>query len=557
MQMQRIIGKVGLLFISVGAMIGSGWLFGPLYAAQIAGPASILAWSIGGFLVFIVALSFSELSTMLPVTGGIARFPQFSHGPMVSFTLTWIAWLAYALLPPIEIQALLQYSSNYIPWLMHSVDGKPALSHAGFVAAAILLLSMSYLNIIGIRMVAKFNNVLVWLKILVPVLTGVTLILCSAHFHNLSQHGGFLPYHIKSVLTALPMAGVIFSFFGFRLAIEVAGEAKNPQKTLPIALLGSLVICILVYTFVQFAFVVAVPSHALANGWDKLKFLGDAGPFVGMAAGLGLTWLIIVLYFDAFYSPFGSALMVVTTTARLDYAMAVNRYVPSYLTKLNKKGVPYLAVLTNFVVGMILLLPFPGWQKLAGFILSALVISHAIAPISLIALRKQLPDVPRPFRLPLATPLCLISFIILNLIGYWTGWSTMSKMYVAAIIGFAVLGCYHLFQGENRPKLHLKNAAWLLPYFVGMALISYYGSFGGGKGDITFGWDFVIITIFSIGIFFLGVSQRLPAGEAAFQIANEQSLLPFIDKEKLPDIIINQQTAKFQKFQFADDGGNL
>ncbi len=530
--MQRIIGKIGLLFISVGAMIGSGWLFGPLYAAQIAGPASILAWPLGGLLVFIIALSFAELATTFPVTGGIARFPQFSHGPLVSFTMTWIAWLAYALLPPIEVQALLQYSSTHFPWLIHEKAGNQGLSGYGFVVATVLLLFMSVLNIYGIKLVSRFNVVLVVAKILVPLLTGFTLLFSAAHFANLHQYGGFMPSGLKGLVTALPAAGVVFSFFGFRLAIEVAGEAKNPQRSLPIALLGSLVICIVLYTFVQFAFVSVIPGNLLAQGWQALAFSGDAGPLVGMSAAFGLTWLVLILYCDAIYSPFGSALIVVTSTARLDYAMAVNKYVPKFLTKLNSRGVPYLAILVNFITGMILLLPFPGWQKLASFILSALVVSHAIAPITLVALRKQLPNINRPFRLPYATALCLLSFFILNLIAYWTGWATLSKMYLAGLIGFIVLFVYRAFQGADKPILHWRNAWWLIPYFAGMAIISYLGSFGGGKEVITFGWDFVVLAVFSIVIFYFAVKARLPTKIAALQVAQEHALLPFLHSDQ-------------------------
>ena len=91
MQVERQVSRLALLCISVGAMIGSGWLFGPLYAAQIAGPAAVLSWVLGGSLVIVIALSFAELSAMLPVTGGLARFPQFTHGAMVSYMMTWVA----------------------------------------------------------------------------------------------------------------------------------------------------------------------------------------------------------------------------------------------------------------------------------------------------------------------------------------------------------------------------------------------------------------------------------------------------------------------------------
>jgi len=525
MQMQRVVGRLGLLFVSISAMVGSGWLFGSLYAAQIAGPAAVISWVLGGSLVIVVSFTFAELGAMLPVTGGIARFPQFTHGTLVSFVMTWIAWIAYALLPPIEVQALIQYASNYLPWLVYQVDGKPALSGEGFGVAILLLLFMCYLNIVGVRFITRLNNYLVWLKLLIPTLTAVVLITVAFHAGNFTQHGGFAPYGLKGILTSLPMAGVVFSFFGFRISIELAGEAKNPQKALPLALIGGLVITIVLYTLVQFAFIGAVSPADLAGGWKNLAFAGDAGPFVGLAAGLGIGWLVTILYADAVISPFGSALMVVTTTARLDYAMAVNRYVPKGLAKLNKKGVPHVAIMVNFVVGALLLLPFPGWQRLATFILAALVISHSIAPISLVALRKQVPDMKRPFRLPYATGFSLLAFIILALLTYWTGWNTLWKMYVGAIIGLIFLFIYRFIQGEDKPPLHWDTSKWMVPYFVGMALISYLGDFGGGIQVIPFGWDMLTVALFATVIFFMAIKQCLSPEEAQAAIAREQQLL--------------------------------
>lgn len=526
MEMQRVVSKVSLLFVSVGAMLGAGWLMGPLFAAKIAGPAAVLSWIVGGLMVIIVSLTFSELSAMLPLAGGIARFPQFSYGSLVSYIMTWLAWIAYALITPTEVQTLLQYIGPYFPQLIHHNHGDVGLSGIGYIVAALLLIIMSALNIYGIRLVTRFNNILVILKLLFPIIVIVTLLSITFHGSNFTSHGGFMPYGIKGILTSLPMAGVIFAFFGFRLSVELGGEVKNPQVALPLALIGSLVICIIIYALLQYVFIAIVPASALAHGWSHLSFSGESGPFVGIAAGLGLGWLVIMMYLAATVSPFGSALMVVTTTARVNYAMSANGYAPQSMLKLNKKGVPYVAIIINVIVGLILLAPLPGWQQLVGFVIAALVISHAIVPIALVALRKQVPNLHRPFRLPASTLIALVSFIILNEIGYWTGWETVWKMYAIGVIGIILLILYRLTQKAPKPPLHAKHAWWLLPYFVGMALFSYFGNFGGGKADMPFGMDMVYVAIFSIVIFYLALAQRLPAKETEELIECERHLFP-------------------------------
>ncbi len=527
MQVQRVIGNISLLFVSIGGVLGAGWLVGPLYTAKLAGPAAICSWLLGGAIIIIVALTFSELSAMIPLAGGIARFPQFSHGSLVSYIMTWIAWIAYSLITPTEVQTLLQYLGSYFPELVaYHGHNDIGLSVVGYLAAALLLIIMSTINIYGIRLVIKFNNLLVALKLLLPLIIVATLLLVDFHPNNFTGHGGFAPYGIKGVLLSLPLAGVIFAFFGFRISVELGGEAKNPQVALPLAIIGSLVICMLLYVLIQYTFIVAIPANALANGWAALRFAGDSGPFVGIAAKIGLTWLIALIYTAAIISAFGSALMIVTTTARVNYAMSKNGYAPQGMLKLSRQKVPYVAIIVNLIVGLILLAPLPGWKELVGFVITALVISHAIVPITLVAMRKQVPNIYRPFRLPAATLLSLLSFVILSLIAYWAGWQTMWEMLVVILIGLLLLMIYRLQQRPPKPALHLKQAWWLALYLAGMALFSYYGNFGGGKGRLPFGIDMIALTIFSVAIFFIALAQRLSASATQEQLERERYLFP-------------------------------
>ena len=106
--LQRQIGPVALLFTGITGIIGSGWLFASLYAAQIAGPAAIISWMIGGGVALLLALIYAEIGGMLPLAGAIARIPYFSHGAMSGFMAGWLCWIAYVATAPIEVTAVLQ-----------------------------------------------------------------------------------------------------------------------------------------------------------------------------------------------------------------------------------------------------------------------------------------------------------------------------------------------------------------------------------------------------------------------------------------------------------------
>src|SRR4051812_1081596 len=124
-QLKRHVGIIGLLFASVGSIIGSGWLFGALNAAVAAGPAAIISWVIGGVMIMLIALTYAELGTMFPLSGGVVRYPHLSFGSFASYTSGWITWVAVATTAPIEVEAALQYATKFLPFTHeHLVDGE-------------------------------------------------------------------------------------------------------------------------------------------------------------------------------------------------------------------------------------------------------------------------------------------------------------------------------------------------------------------------------------------------------------------------------------------------
>ena len=494
---------MGLLLAAVTAMVGSGWLFGPLYAAKLAGSSSIFAWMLGGVFMLILAMPFAELGSMFPLNGGLVRFMEFSHGPLVAFTMGLSAWYAAAIVSPIETLALIQYSSSYIPHLMHTVAGNPILTGTGVLVAISLMAVLCAFNTLSARTVTKTNYFIVAFKILIPITTVVALMLTAFHPHNFAVPSGhFETSYFKNMLSAIPNAGIVFSFLGFTTAVQLAGESKNPKRAIFWSLLGSLLICTVLYTMIQTAFIGAVNPHQLAYGWNHLTFAAHNGPFAGIAASIGLVWLVYILYADAIISPLGTAVIYTASTARVNYALSSSGFMPKSMQKLNRKGVPIVALLVNFVFGSLLFLPFPGWSSMVGFLVSGFVFTYGVGPLALMVLRKKLPNQDRPFRLPFASIFSVLSFYIGNLVLFWTGWDTLSKLLVFLVAGLIILGAYKLVKKDNHLKsMNAKAGLWLIPYLLGLAVISYLGSFGGGIGVLPFGIDFLVIFFFSAGIY--------------------------------------------------------
>ena len=504
--LRRDITKWQLFAAAVGGIVGSGWLFGPMLVAQDTGVAAIFAWAVGGLLMMLVALTFAELGTAYPVAGGTARYAHFSHGPWVSFTLAWVSYLASAIVPAIETMAAVRYAANYIPHLVVHVAAGLALSSYGIVVSCILMALMCVINVYAVRVFAKSSIWVVLWKISIPIIAA--LFLLHGHISNLmhiGSKGSWLPYGVAAFLNALPTAGIIFSFIGYSPAIQLAAEAKNPQRAVPFAIIGSIIFAILLYVLIQTAFIAALPAASLQHGWHHLAFLHDSGPVAALLAASGFMWMVKVIYLDAIISPLGTAFIYTASTARLTYALSSNAYFPEVLQELNAAKVPYKSIALNFLVGILFFLPFPGWQEMVSFLVSCFILAYAVGPIACVVLRQKDAKRARPFKLRAHRIISNIAFIICNLLIYWSGWDVVWKMMLAVGFGYIYLFIFLYLKRQSIADLHFRAGIWTIPYLLGLYILSYIGDFG-GRHYLSFGWDMLVIAIFSVLIFRYAIS---------------------------------------------------
>src|SRR5882672_9876773 len=408
-ELSRTIGFWGLTFVSLGSIIGSGWLLGALNAAVVAGPASLISWVLSAIILTVLALIHAELGTSYPVAGGTARFPYFAFGALAGFTAGWAAWLQSVAVAPIEVEASLSYL-NSIHWVREN------------------------LNMLGAKLLSESNTLMVLWKAAVPVLAIVVIMSLSFHPSNFTAGGGFAPHGVHGIFMALPL-GVVFALQGFEQAVQMAGEAKDPQRHLSRAIMLAMAVGAVLYILLEVCFVGGLEPANLVRGWDSPIGVGDYGPYYTLATTVGAGWLATILIIDAFVSPAGTGMIYVGTTARLSYALGQEEVLPNELTQVNRRGVPVYSILLAFVVGEIFFLPFPSWSKLVGIITSATAIMYAFAPVSAAALRKRDPDRHRPYRMPWPAVLNPMGFCFANLIIYWSGFDVIWKLLGLIFVG--------------------------------------------------------------------------------------------------------------------------
>lgn len=520
MKFQRRIGTFGILCASLGGIVGSGWLFGSLFAAQMAGPASLISWIIGGFSIMFLALTFAELSSMFPISGGVAAFPIFTHGKLAGFILTWVTWVTYVVSIAQEVQSTVLYLGNRYPSWIKKEDGINVFTETGFLVAFGITFVLILINSFGSKILSNTNALVTVWKLIVPFAVVVIFLFTAHNYQNLSlpHAGGFAPYGIEGILSAVALAGVVYSFCGFQHGAILAGEAKNPQKSIPIALIGSLLICMLLYIGLQYAFITALPESAIAQGWNHLSFTGDAGPLAGIAVILGLGWLAGFLYVDAIVSPLGTGVLYISSSARIVQNMGISGNAPKFFAKITKAGTPLRAVILSVAVSLLAFLPFKGWQEIVSFLSSALVFSFAVGPICLFALRKQQPKRNRPFRLPMGNFISFIAFYVCNMMIFWSGWTVIWKLGVTLVAGaivFIISNYLHKNTENKITKSDYIAALWFIPYMGIFCILSYFSSFQGGTRDIPLGIDFGIMFVFSLAIFYLSRTLCLSHEESS------------------------------------------
>ncbi|MEV6025914.1 APC family permease [Streptomyces sp. NPDC052036] len=501
--LRRDVGLIGLMWASVGSIIGSGWLYGAEKAVVTAGPAAIISWLIGTLAIVLLALVHAELGGMFPVAGGTARYPHYAFGGLAGMSFGWFSWLQAATVAPIEVEAMIGYAGHW-HWAQGLQHSDSTLTTSGFAVAVVLMAVFVVVNFLGVRVLAHTNSAATWWKIAVPLAAIFIIAVGNFHPHNFTAHG-FAPFGAKGVLGAISGSGIIFALLGFEQAIQLAGESRNPKRDLPRATLGSVAIGAAIYVLLQVVFIGALPLSSFAHGWDKLNFPGISGPWAGLATLVGLGWLSVVLYIDAVISPGGTGLIYTTATSRVSYGLSKNGYAPKLFEKTDARGVPWFGLAISFITGVICFLPFPSWQELVGFITSASVLMYAGAPLAYGVFSDRLPNLERPYRLPAGKVIAPLSFVVANLIIYWAGWDTLWRLGVAIILGYVLLGGYAWYATAkglpDAPRLDWRAAQWLPVYLVGLGLISWQGGFG-GQGHIGLWWDMLVIAAFSLLIYY-------------------------------------------------------
>ena len=464
--LHRSLGAFQLTMLGVGAIIGTGIFVLTAEAAQKAGPAMMISFIIAGFVCAVAALCYAEMASMVPVSGSAYTYSYAVMGEMLAWMVGWALVLEYA----VAAGAVAVGWSGYFVGLLREFLGVdlgtvwtagPIDGGLFNVPAFLIALFVTWLLIIGTKESAFVNAILVAVKIAALSL----FVVLALPVMNSQNFEPFAPLGFAGVSAAA--ASIFFAYVGFDAVSTAAEETKNPQRNMPIGLIGSLAICTLFYLLVAAGVIGSVGAQPLldaaGNGiapgskelaaacaaqasevvvcskealaWT-LREIGwqQVGNLVGLAAGLALPSVILMMMFGQ---------------TRIFFVMSRDGLLPEVLSKVHPKyKTPHVVTMITGVFVAFFAALFPV-GALADISNSGTLFAFAMVAVAVLILRKRDPNRARPFRTPavmLVAPLAAIGCVYL----FWS-LSTYTKL---LFVGWAVIGLLVYF-GYSRSRSHV------------------------------------------------------------------------------------------------------
>jgi APA family basic amino acid/polyamine antiporter len=449
-RLNRVLRAPALIAVGLGATIGTGiFVLTGTVAATQAGPALALSLLIAAFGCALAALCYAEFAAFLPVSGSAYSYAYATLGEGIAWFIGWNLTLEYML----SASAVAVGWSGYVVNLLNSVNihlpqalinapfGKTESGHLGLtgaivnVPAVLIVAAMSALCYVGVKQSTGVNNLMVLVKvgiIVVFVIAGLSFI-DSANWHPFipPNTGTFGHFGWSGILQGAAI--IFFSYVGFDTASTTALEARNPQRDVPIGILGTLIISSVLY----------VAMAAVMTGMVSYTQLNVEAPVaVALDAHPQLAWLGVFVKVGAIVGMTSVILMSLLGQPRILLAMADDGLLPPAMSRCHARyRTPHVATAVSGVIAAFFAGLFP-LNVLGELISIGILLAFAVVCIGVLVLRKTRPDAHRPFRVPFAPVTCVLGALVCLGMMLALPNDTWWRLLVWTVIGFAIYAAY-------------------------------------------------------------------------------------------------------------------
>ena len=458
--LKRVLGALDLTLLGIGAIIGTGiFVLTGQAAAAHAGPAVVLSMIVAGLASALAALCYAEFASAVPVAGSAYTYGYATLGELVAWVIGWDRVLEYA--PGAAtvavgwsgyVVSMLADAGMPFPPLFSAAPGTPIVLADGTTATALFNLpailisaAATVLLVIGIRESARVNAVIVFIKVAVVLLIiGLGGLFVSADNWRPfipENTGAFGDYGWSGVLRG---AGVIFfAYIGFDAVSTAAQESRNPQRDMPLGIIGSLVICTILYVLVSGVMVGLVPYQQLGVP-APMALAVDAA----RVQGTGTAWqplldmMPFVVKLGAIMGLSSTIIVQMMAQPRIFLAMGQDGLLPSWASRIHPRfRTPHV---TTIITGVIVMLAsgFTSIGVLGELVSIGTLFAFVIVSIGVIVLRRTRPDLERPFKAPLVPALPIASAVVSFALMLALPWSTWERLLIWMGLGLAVYFAY-------------------------------------------------------------------------------------------------------------------
>ncbi len=465
------------MFLAVGAILGPAIAFSPVQVLGYGGPSGVIAWIVALLLIYPLAMIYAEMGTMWPRGGGLAYYPLESNGPLVGVLNGWGNFFGYTLAVPSIVVALVDYlGSVYAP--LTASNGN--LTTLGIIVTIVTLLIIFVINNFRIKHLGTINNIMTILTIiLIIVFAGAFLIHYNPANFNRVEWNGVAPLGASGFFIAI--TATIYGYGGFRHPVDYAEEVKDPGRSIPRAVSGTMIIVAIIYIVESLAFLgVLAPSgsgFSFTGDWSSLAF--NTSPYVDAAkgfAGPAFVAVAIVALIATLIASFKDGVLFFGGGSRVGHNMARDgRFFPPTLSRMNKVGIPIATNVLVLVISIIFILIMPSFKALALLVAVGLVISYMPGALSVAIFRKVFPDEKRPYKIPLVKLSSPFSFAIASLLVFWSGWEATLVIVAAMFVGLIFLIEYQ--RGKGLQPGDIKYGIWLPIFLLAMLAVTYFDQF--------------------------------------------------------------------------------